>query len=147
MNRRNKVRWKGPMVIVRRTKGGSYIVCEMNGAVLQKKIGRFRVVPFAQRHKIALPKKIEKLIDLSKKKLDELENDESDDEEEKEYTGKDYHFGRVKLNPPGKDGEDNSEDEESAEEEVSGDEDFGHWDKELEPDLGPRRSKRRQEVE
>ena len=141
MNRRNKDRWKGPMVIVRRTKGGSYIVCEMNGAVLQRKIGRFRVVPFAQRHKIALPKKIEKLIDLSKKKLDELENDESDDEEE--YSGKDLHFGRVKLNPPGETEEDNPGDEGPDTEEMSEDEDFGHWDKKPETDLGPRRSKRR----
>jgi hypothetical protein len=145
MNRRNKERWKGPLVVVRRTKGGSYIVCEMNGAVLQRKIGRFRVVPFAQRHKIALPKKIEKLIDLSKKKLDELENDDSDDEGE--YTGKDYQFGRIRLNPPGAVRGEDSDDEESDVEEMLEEEGFRHWDNEPESNLGPRRSKRRQGVE
>src|ERR1700753_725456 len=99
MNRRNKERWTGPLVVVRRTKGGSYIVCEMNGAVWQKKIGRFRVLPFEQRHKLALPKKIEELIDLSREKLDELESDESDDEDSVSYDGQDYHFGKVKLRP------------------------------------------------
>jgi len=109
LNRRNKTRWNGPMVVVRRTKGGSYIVCEMNGAVLKEKIGRFRAAPFYPRHKIALSKKIENLIDASKAQLDEIEAEITDDKAE--YSGKDLQFHKVHLRPPGGDNEDESEEE------------------------------------
>jgi len=137
MNRRNKDRWEGPMIVVRRTKGGSYIICGMNGAVLQNKVGRFRVSPFYQRHKLTLSKKIEDLIDVSSKRLDEMENEEADEEDE--YTGKDLQFHKVRLMPPGEEGSDeDSSDESEGSPEPEGT--MGHWD-EPEPE-GPRRSRR-----
>jgi hypothetical protein len=45
---RNRDRWWGPVIVVQRTKGGAYIICECNRAVWQKKIGHFRVIPYEQ---------------------------------------------------------------------------------------------------
>jgi len=110
-------------------------VCEMNGAVLQNKIGRFRAIPFYQRHKISLSKKVEKLIDVSKERLDEMEEEESDDEQE--YEGKDLQFHKVRLKPGNAKGDSEESDEESEpEEEEPGREEAP------EDELGPRRSKR-----
>jgi hypothetical protein len=91
---RNRDRWWGPLVVVRRTKGGAYIVCEFNGAVWQKKIGRFRVIPYQQRQKLSIGHRIEELIDLSRETLDNLE-----DEPEEDYNGPDLQFGGVRLRP------------------------------------------------
>jgi hypothetical protein len=90
---RNRDRWWGPVVVVRRTKGGAYIVCEFNGAVWQKKIGRFRVIPYQQRKKLTIGDRIEELIDVSRQTLDELEGEP----DEEEYSGKDLQFDRVRL--------------------------------------------------
>lgn len=142
MNRRNKERWEGPMIVVRRTKGGSYIICGMNGAVLQGKVGRFRVSPFHQRHEITLGKKIEELIDVSKERLDEMENEESDDEED--YTGKDFQFNKIRLNPPKGEEEEDSSEEETDDPMEEDEEAMGHWN-DPEPE-GPRRSRREKRI-
>jgi hypothetical protein len=90
---RNRDRWWGPLVVVRRTRGGAYIVCEFNGAVWQKKIGKFRVIPYQQRQKLTIGPQIEELIDVSRETLDELEN------EPEPYQGKDLQFDKVQLQP------------------------------------------------
>jgi hypothetical protein len=90
---RNRDRWWGPLVVVRRTKGGAYIVCEFNGAVWQKKIGKFRVIPYQQRRRLTIGPHIERLIDVSQRTLDELES------EPEPYHGKDLQFDQVKLQP------------------------------------------------
>ena len=84
------------MVVVRRTKGGSYIVCELNGAVYPGKVGVFRVIPYFARKSIQLKHKIEELIDLSKAELDELMAQK--EEKDKSY-GRDLQFDGVNLNP------------------------------------------------
>ena len=89
---RNRDRWWGPVIVVRRTKGGAYIVCEFNGAVWQKKIGRFRVIPYEQRRRLTIGKNIEDLIDVSREMLNDLE-----DESEDEYFGDDLQFKGVRL--------------------------------------------------
>nr|GAT46689.1 predicted protein [Mycena chlorophos] len=91
---RNRERWWGPLVVVRRTNGGAYIVCEFNGAVWQKKIGRWRVIPYEQRRKLTLGPRIEELVDVSRDVLDELE---AESEEALEYHGEDYQFETVRL--------------------------------------------------
>jgi hypothetical protein len=90
---RNRDRWWGPLIVVRRTKGGAYIVCEFNGAVWQKKIGKFRVIPYQQRRKLTIGPQIEELIDLSQETLDDLEN------EPEPYQGEDLQFDKVPLRP------------------------------------------------
>nr|GAT42396.1 predicted protein [Mycena chlorophos] len=93
---RNRERWWGPLVVVRRTKGGAYIVCEFNGAVWQKKIGRWRVIPYEQRRTLTLGPRIEELVDVSRGALDELENEPEDG---LEYHGDDLQFEGVPIRP------------------------------------------------
>lgn len=97
LNSKMDYRYMGPMVVVRRTKpGGSYLICELNGAMLSGKIAQFRVIPYESRKKITLSDKIEKLIDLSPEKLEALARAKED----AEYKGKDLQFHKVsKLNP------------------------------------------------
>ncbi len=94
LDKKAKLKYLGPMVVVRRTKGGAYLVCELNGAMYPGKVGQFRVIPYEGRRRIALSEDVEKLIDMSKEELDKLaaEDDEVDD-----WKGKDLQFGDMRL--------------------------------------------------
>jgi hypothetical protein len=94
LNTKMATHYFGPVIVIRRTKGGSYIVAEMDGSVFQSKIAQFRVVPLEQRKSIQLPDNIHDLIDLSAETLAELIMDEGQDL----YQGRDYQFGNVRLN-------------------------------------------------
>ena len=138
LNTKMEQRYLGPMVVVRRTRGGSYLVCELNGAMYPGKVAQFRVVPYEARKSIKLSKKIEDLIDMPKSEIDALASRKI---ERDIYTGKDLQFDRVRLNPNW----DNSSDEESSDEYNS---EIDEYEAELEDDHAdydednPRRSKR-----
>ena len=67
------------MVVIRRTKGGSYIIAEMDGTVLKEKVGAFRVLPhFTRNEPIELPNNIHELIDLTAEQLDLMVEDEDE---------------------------------------------------------------------
>lgn len=53
-SRKSKPRYFGPMVIVRRTKGGAYILAELTGAVSKLRYAAFRVVPYKARAEVNL---------------------------------------------------------------------------------------------
>ncbi|KAJ6569392.1 hypothetical protein B0H19DRAFT_937853 [Mycena capillaripes] len=93
LNTKMAPRYLGPMIVIRRTKRGSYVVAELDGSVFQLKIAQFRVVPDEARHSVLLPDNIHDLIDLSKESLEELVNDGVT----LEYKGKDFQFDNVKL--------------------------------------------------
>jgi hypothetical protein len=82
LDRKMFPRYQGPMVVIRRTRGGSYIIAEMDGTVLKSKVGAFRVLPHRSRYEpIELPEDIHELIDLSKEQLDHMVNNGDDDED------------------------------------------------------------------
>lgn len=49
LNRKAKARYNGPMVVVRKTAGTSYIVAELDGAQSQLRVAGFRVAPYFPR--------------------------------------------------------------------------------------------------
>jgi hypothetical protein len=141
LNAKMVLRYAGPMVVIRRTKGGAYLVAEMNGAMFQDRIAAFRVIPYEARHSIQLPANILKFIDISAETLAELENDvpdPSDSKKTKKYKGKDLLFDKVRLRVTPEDFEQSESSESEADEE---DEETFGLDEEPE-EQGPRRSKR-----
>ena len=51
-------RYLGPMVVIRCTKGRSYVIAELNGALWQQKVGAFHCVPYFARRSIKLPENV-----------------------------------------------------------------------------------------
>jgi hypothetical protein len=49
LNRKTKPRYLGPFEVERRTKGGSYVLKEMDGAILQQGVAAFRLYPYISR--------------------------------------------------------------------------------------------------
>lgn len=114
LNSKMAYRYLGPMIVIRRTKGGAYLVAEMNGAMFQDKIAAFRVVPYFARESITLPENIHKIIDISKETLEKLANDEETvPRKVKPYRGKDLQFKDVRLRVNADDSDDSSSEDEA----------------------------------
>jgi hypothetical protein len=94
LDKKMKPRYMGPMVVISRARGGSYVLAELDGAVLHRKVGGFRVIPYFARREIALPKDIHELIDVSEETLKKIEVSEDVDGDLPE---KDFSFDSVRL--------------------------------------------------
>src|SRR5258708_4915372 len=55
LNRKTKPRYLGPMVVVRKTPGTSYIVAELDGTQSELRVAGFRLIPYFPRDHTTLP--------------------------------------------------------------------------------------------
>jgi len=93
LDKKMKSRYTGPMIVVKRNKGGSYVVAEMTGAVWQHKVARFRVIPYFAREKIDLPEGIMSIIDTDQETLDKIcSQPEEDEPKGRDYLLEDVHI-------------------------------------------------------
>ena len=89
LNRKTKPRYLGPMVVLRRTTGRSYVLAELDGSMSKLHFAAFRIIPYYPRFRSSIP-----VMDLSgfdDQTLDELaaEDDEELDDEDSEPGGSD----------------------------------------------------------
>ncbi|CAA7260862.1 unnamed protein product [Cyclocybe aegerita] len=83
--RKMKARYLGPMIVVSRSRGGSYILAEMDGSVWHNKVAAFRVLPYFAREKLDLPENIHEILDISRKGLSKLEDEAKSDVEDEDF--------------------------------------------------------------
>ena len=69
LDKKSKLRYLGPYQIVRRTKAGSYVIQELDGAISRRGIARFRLIPY-------IPREGRELQEMALEK----EEDEEDDD-------------------------------------------------------------------
>lgn len=69
MSDKTKPRYLGPMVVIKRTQGGSYILGELDGSLSKLRYAAFRLIPYLPRDVHSIP--VTKFLDIS---LEELEN-------------------------------------------------------------------------
>jgi len=67
-----KPRYLGPMVVVRKSQGGIYILAELDGSVWQNKVAAFRVLPYLSKRKLNFNTEVKDLLDASEESLLEL---------------------------------------------------------------------------
>src|SRR6201999_261029 len=94
LNKKMKPRYLGPMVVIARTKGGAYIVAELDGSVFQEQIAAARVIPYFAREELNLPQSVLDWIDISAQSLEKLKRQPIKDNEII-----DFNFDKVKMNP------------------------------------------------
>ncbi|KAI0323336.1 hypothetical protein GY45DRAFT_1219743, partial [Cubamyces sp. BRFM 1775] len=85
LNRKMRPRYLGPYVVLARNRGGAYVVAELNGAVLDRPIAAFRLLPYLARRAIDLAwLDSPDYLDVSTARLREMESahDLGDDSEE-----------------------------------------------------------------
>jgi hypothetical protein len=70
LNRKTKPRFLGPMVVVRRNKGGAYILAELDGSISKLSYAAFRIIPYHARSRASIP--VTKIVQLSDAEINEL---------------------------------------------------------------------------
>ncbi|TDL14356.1 hypothetical protein BD410DRAFT_734231 [Rickenella mellea] len=78
LNRKSKPRYLGPMVVVRRTQGGSYILAELTGAISKTRYAAFRLLPYHPRTHASIP--VTSITGLSEEELDMMTHGAEDAE-------------------------------------------------------------------
>jgi hypothetical protein len=70
LNRKTKPRFLGPVVVVRRTDRGAYVVAELDGAIAKSHVAVFRVIPYYTRPHASVP--VANIIGLSDPEIDDM---------------------------------------------------------------------------
>jgi hypothetical protein len=78
LNRKMRPRYTGPLIVISRNKGGAYILAELNGALFDRPVAAFRVIPYFARKHIPIPP-LDELLDVSISRLRELEHSSDPD--------------------------------------------------------------------
>ncbi|KAI5999602.1 hypothetical protein EDD15DRAFT_2362878 [Pisolithus albus] len=73
LDRKTKPCYLGPMVVVRRTKGSSYLLAELDGAISKFRFATFRLFPYFPRNKSRI--EVTQLVGLDNAAIDRLEDD------------------------------------------------------------------------
>jgi hypothetical protein len=71
LNQKMRARYLGPLVVLSCNTGGTYILCELDGSVLDRPIAAFCVIPYLARTEIPLPPFAD-LIDITTNRLCKL---------------------------------------------------------------------------
>jgi hypothetical protein len=83
LNKKMCARYIGPLIVVSRNYGGTYILAELDGTVLHHPIAAFRLLPYFPCKSIPLPPDI---IDIDDTRLHEMEHSlVTDGDEEDTY--------------------------------------------------------------
>ncbi|KDR73893.1 hypothetical protein GALMADRAFT_71644 [Galerina marginata CBS 339.88] len=69
LDKKTKPRFNGPYVVIRKTKGGSYICAEMDGTVSLKRFAAFRLRHYFTRQHIDIP---EHILSLSQDEINRM---------------------------------------------------------------------------
>ena len=83
LNRKMRPRYLGPYVVLSRNQGGAYILCELDGSVLDRPVAAFRIIPYLARESIETPWiDDESHLDISTARLREMEASTSQGDED-----------------------------------------------------------------
>jgi hypothetical protein len=74
LNRKMRARYLGPLIVVLRNRGGAYVLCELDGTVLDRPVAAFRVIPYLARQSIPLP---DNFLDITPERLRAMGDSES----------------------------------------------------------------------
>jgi hypothetical protein len=77
LNSKMKPRYTGPLIVISRNKGGSYIVADLDGSVHHRPIAAFRLIPYLPRKSIPLP---DIALDIDNARLQQMEDMDDMDE-------------------------------------------------------------------
>ena len=89
--------YHGPLVVITKTKGGNYIVAELDGSVWQKRVAAFRVVPYKACKQLSLSQSLEQWVDITPAKLNELKKEL---QKPSDNDTQDISFGTLRLHKP-----------------------------------------------
>ena len=69
-----RARYLSPLIVVVHNRGGAYILCKLDGAIMDRPVAAFRVVPYFACSDISLP---DDFADITRERLHDMLNSDS----------------------------------------------------------------------